>query len=55
METMTSAIALDIQEVARTDIHYNALFAVALLLFILTFFINLVAEIILSKFREAYE
>jgi phosphate transport system permease protein len=55
METMTSAIALDIQEVARTEIHYNALFAVGLLLFILTFVINLVAAIILRKFREAYE
>jgi phosphate transport system permease protein len=55
METMTSAIALDIQEVARTEIHYNALFAVGLLLFILTFVINMIAEIILKKFREAYE
>ena len=55
METMTSAIALDIQEVARTEIHYNALFAVGLLLFLLTFVINMVAEIILKKFREAYE
>jgi phosphate transport system permease protein len=55
METMTSAIALDIQEVARTEIHYNALFAVGLLLFILTFVINLAAEMILKKYREAYE
>jgi phosphate transport system permease protein len=55
METMTSAIALDIQEVARTDIHFNALFAVGLLLFILTFLINLAASLVLRKFREAYE
>ena len=55
METMTSAIALDIQEVARTELHYNALFAVGLLLFLLTFVINLAAEIILKKFREEYE
>jgi len=55
METMTSAIALDIQEVARTELHYNALFAVGLLLFMLTFIINLTAEMILKKFREEYE
>jgi phosphate transport system permease protein len=55
METMTSAIALDIQEVARTDIQFNALFAVGLLLFVLTFLINLAASLILRKFREAYE
>ena len=55
METMTSAIALDIQEVARTEIHFNALFAVGLLLFILTFVINLIAELILKKFREEYQ
>jgi phosphate transport system permease protein len=55
METMTSAIALDIQEVARTDIQFNALFAVGLLLFILTFLINMAASLILRKFREAYE
>jgi phosphate transport system permease protein len=55
METMTSAIALDIQEVARTEIHYNALFAVGLLLFILTFAINLIAQLILKRFREVYE
>ena len=55
METMTSAIALDIQEVARTEIHYNALFAVGLLLFILTFVVNLAASLILRKFREVYE
>lgn len=55
METMTSAIALDIQEVARTEISYNALFAVGLLLFILTFVINLTAQIILKRFREVYE
>ena len=55
METMTSAIALDIQEVARTEISYNALFAVGLLLFILTFVINLIAQLILRRFREVYE
>ena len=49
VRTMTSAIAIELGEVAYGSTHYYALFAVGLALFLITFAINLMAEIIFNK------
>ncbi len=53
--TMTANIAIEIKEVAVGSLHYEALFAIGLVLFLLTFLINFLVDIIMSRYemREA--
>lgn len=55
VRTMTAALAIDVPEAAIGSLQYQGLFAVGLLLFIITFVINLLADIILSKYQETYK
>lgn len=48
---MTAAIALEMGEAPMGGLHYHALFAIALILFFITFIFNIIAEIISKKFR----
>ncbi len=48
---MTSAIAAEMGEAPMGGSHYHALFAIALILFIITFAFNIIAEIISRRFR----
>ncbi|MBN1824028.1 MAG: phosphate ABC transporter permease subunit PstC [Endomicrobiales bacterium] len=48
---MTSTIAAEMGEAVMGSAHYNALFAIGLLLFLITLVINLIAEIISRKYR----
>jgi len=48
---MTAAIAAEMGEAPMGSDHYHALFAIALILFIITFIFNVVAEIISRRFR----
>lgn len=43
VRTMTATIAAEMGEVAKGSVHYRALFAIGILLFVVTFFINLTA------------
>jgi len=43
VRTMTATVAAEMGEVARGSTHYHMLFAVGIILFVLTFFINLTA------------
>lgn len=43
VRTMTATIAAEMGEVAKGSVHYRALFAIGILLFVITFFINLTA------------
>ena len=52
--TMTATIANEMGEVAFNSTHYYALFAVGLVLFIITFILNYVADIILNQQEERY-
>jgi phosphate transport system permease protein len=52
VETMTSAIAIELGEVPYNTTHYYALFAIGLALFIITFFINMVADIVLHRYQR---
>ncbi|MCM8792497.1 MAG: phosphate ABC transporter permease subunit PstC [Candidatus Omnitrophica bacterium] len=48
---MTVAIAAEMGEAAMGGLHYHALFAIALILFLITFIFNIIAEIISRRFR----
>ncbi len=52
LRTMTATIAAEMGEVVRGSIHYNTLFALGLVLFLITFVINLVADLALQKSRR---
>lgn len=49
MRTLTANIAIELGEVPYYTTHYYALFAIGLVLFIMTFFVNLTADVILEK------
>lgn len=49
--TLTSAIALEMGETPFGSLHYQALFAIALILFIITFLFNILAEFISRRYR----
>jgi phosphate transport system permease protein len=52
IQTMTSTIAIELGEVPYNTTHYYALFVIGLVLFIMTFVVNLVSDIILQKYQQ---
>lgn len=52
VRTMTATIAAELGEVSNGSNHYFALFFIGLVLFTMTFILNLIAEIILNKMRK---
>jgi len=52
VRTMTAGIAIELGEVPYYTTHYYALFAIGLVLFIITFGVNLVADVVLNKYQE---
>jgi phosphate transport system permease protein len=52
VRTMTSGIAIELGEVPYYTTHYYALFAIGLVLFVITFSVNLVADVVLNKYQE---
>lgn len=52
VRTMTSTIAIELGEVAYNTTHYYALFAVGLVLFVITFLINMVSDIVLHNYER---
>ncbi|MBN1178436.1 MAG: phosphate ABC transporter permease subunit PstC [Anaerolineae bacterium] len=50
--TMTATIAAEMGEVAQGSVHYHALFGIGILLFLLTFIINLAAATTIFKKRR---
>jgi len=52
VRTMTANIAIELGEVPYFTTHYYALFAVGLVLFVLTFLVNLAADVVLRKYQE---
>lgn len=53
VRTMTASVALEMGEAAKGGIHYSALFAIGLVLFTITFLLNLIADFILHRYKEA--
>lgn len=52
VRTMTATIAIELGEVPHNTTHYFVLFAVGLVLFIMTFLINLASDLILERYQE---
>ena len=52
VRTMTATIAAEMGETVRGDLHYFALFAIGLVLFLITFVINLIADIALHRSKR---
>jgi len=52
VRTMTADIAIELGEVPYYTTHYYALFVIGLVLFLMTFAVNLVADIILNKYQQ---
>ena len=52
LRTLTATIAAEMGETVRGGLHYYALFAVGLVLFVLSFFINLGADMFLHRQRK---
>ena len=52
VRTMTSGIAIELGEVPYYTTHYYALFAIGLVLFVMTFAVNMIADIVLRKYQE---
>jgi phosphate transport system permease protein len=50
--TMTAAIAIELGEVPYETTHYYALFSIGLVLFVITFIINLIADVVLHKHQK---
>jgi phosphate transport system permease protein len=52
VRTMTATIASELGEVSHGDEHYAVLFLVGIFLFTLTFILNLISEIVVSRMRK---
>lgn len=56
METMTAYIArVSLGDNPQTSLEFKTIFAVGMLLFLVTFVLNLVSQRVLAKFREVYQ
>ena len=52
VQTMTATIAIELGEVPYNTTHYYALFGIALVLFIITFIVNMIADIVLHRHQR---
>jgi phosphate transport system permease protein len=52
VRTMTATIAVELGEVPYNTTHYYSLFAIGLVLFLMTFMVNLVSDLVLHKYGE---
>lgn len=52
IRTMTATIAIELGEVPYFTTHYYALFAIGLILFVMTFLVNMVSDLLLHKYQE---
>ncbi|MDO8624832.1 MAG: phosphate ABC transporter permease subunit PstC [Candidatus Diapherotrites archaeon] len=52
---MTANIAIEIKEVVQGSLHYEALFAIGLVLFILTFLVNLLATLVIERHARRFQ
>jgi len=48
---MTSTIAAEMGEAVMGSLHYNALFSIGLVLFVITLVFNMIAEMVCKRFR----
>jgi len=53
VRTLTATIAAELGEAPQGGLHYQALFAIGIVLFVITFLINLVADVVNTRYRRA--
>ena len=53
IRTLTATIAAELGEVARGGEHYQVLFIIGILLFTLTFIVNLIADLVIKGIRQS--
>jgi phosphate transport system permease protein len=52
VRTMTATIAIELGETVQGGIHYRSLFVIAFVLFLMTFLVNLVSDLVLQKYQK---
>lgn len=52
VRTLSANIAIEMGEVPMGSLHFHSLFFVGLVLFLITFFVNLLADLIFQRYRE---
>jgi len=52
VRTMTATIAIELGETAYGSPHYHSLFIIGFVLFLMTFLVNLVSDLILARYQE---
>ncbi len=52
MRTLTATIAIEGSDVPWGSNHYHALFVLGIILFVITFIVNLISDIMLTRFQE---
>ncbi|MBN2008325.1 phosphate ABC transporter permease subunit PstC [candidate division KSB1 bacterium] len=55
VRTMTATIAIELGETVQGYIHYRALFVIGFVLFIMTFLVNLVSDLVLQKYQKVQQ
>ena len=52
VRTMTATIAIEMGETVQGSLHYQSLFVIGLVLFCMTFAVNVVSDLVLERFRR---
>ncbi|MBN1895998.1 phosphate ABC transporter permease subunit PstC [bacterium] len=52
IRTMTATMAIELGETVQGGMHYQSLFVVAIVLFVMTFAVNLISDLILQKYQK---
>lgn len=52
VRTMTATIAIELGETVQGGLHYRSLFVIGFVLFLMTFLVNLVSDIVLQKYQR---
>jgi len=55
VRTMTATIAIELGETVQGGLHYRSLFVIAFVLFLMTFLVNLVSDIVLHKYQKVQQ
>lgn len=52
IRTMTSTIAIELGETVQGGTHYHSLFVIGVVLFIMSFIVNLISDVVLHKYQK---
>jgi phosphate transport system permease protein len=52
IRTMTATITIELGETVQGGLHYRSLFVIGFVLFLMTFLVNLVSDVVLNKYQR---